>query len=69
MSLASGIIVYCDDDGDEARVLASAKRGNPLEADGFFLELLAETRGQAFGMEMAGMRPFDSERPSPIGSS
>ena len=57
VSLASGIIVYCDDDGDEARVLASAKRGNPLEADGFFLELLAETRGQAFGMEMAGDAP------------
>ncbi len=57
VSLASGIIVYCDDDGEEARVLASAKRGNPLEADGFFLELLAETRGQAFGMEMAGDPP------------
>ena len=57
VNLASGIIVYCDDDGDEARVLASAKRGNPLEADGFFLELLAETRGHAFGMEMAGDAP------------
>ena len=52
-----GIIVYCDDDGDEARVLASVKRGNPFEADGFFLELLAETRGQAFGMEMSGGAP------------
>ena len=60
VNLASGIIVYCDDDGDEARVLASAKRGNPLEADGFFLELLAETRGHAFGMEMAGDAPVRS---------
>ena len=57
IAFPSGIIVYCDDDGDEARVLASVKRGNPSEADGFFLELLAETRGQAFGMEMSGGAP------------
>ena len=57
IALPTGILVYCDDDGDEARVLASVKRGNPAEADGFFLELLAETRGQAFGMEMSGSAP------------
>jgi hypothetical protein len=57
IALPSGIIVYCDDDGEETRILASVKRGNPLEADGFFLELLAETRGEAFGMEMAGGAP------------
>jgi hypothetical protein len=57
VAFATGIILYCDDDGDEARVLASVKRGNPSEADGFFLELLAETRGQAFGMEMTGGAP------------
>ena len=70
VNLASGVIVYCDDDGEETRVLASAKRGNPLEADGFFLELLAETRGQAFGMEMAGDPPARAPNVrSPIGSS
>jgi hypothetical protein len=53
ISLPSGVMLYCDDDGEELRVLASAKRGNPLDADGFFLELLAETHGHAFGMEMA----------------
>jgi len=57
IALPSGVILYCDDDGEETRVLASVKRGNPLEADGFFLELLAETRGEAFGMEMAGGAP------------
>jgi len=57
ITLPGGIIVYCDDDGEETRILASVKRGNPLEADGFFLELLAETRGEAFGMEMAGGAP------------
>ena len=57
IALPTGILVYCDDDGDEARVLASVKRGNQAEADGFFLDLLAETRGQAFGMEMSGSAP------------
>ena len=38
-------------------VLASAKRSNPLEADRFFLELLAESRGHHFGIEMSGTAP------------
>jgi hypothetical protein len=38
-------------------VLASARRGNPGEADGFFLERLAESRGEAFGIEMSGPAP------------
>src|SRR5690349_3634682 len=54
ISLPSGILIYCDDDGEEARVLASVRRGTAVEADGFFLELLAETHGHAFGIEMAG---------------
>ena len=57
ISLASGVHVYCDDDGHETRVLASLRRGNPLEADRFFLELLAETRGHAFGIEMDSALP------------
>jgi len=55
--LPSGIFLYCDSDGHEPRVLASAKRGNPSEADGFFLERLAESRGEFFGIEMAGPAP------------
>lgn len=57
IALPSGILLYCDSDGHETRILASAKRGNPGEADGFFLERLAESRGHLFGIEMAGAVP------------
>ncbi|HEX6465511.1 MAG TPA: hypothetical protein VFZ98_13705 [Vicinamibacterales bacterium] len=57
IALPSGILVYCDSDGHEARVLASVKRGSPSEADGFFLERLAESRGEFFGIEMTGPAP------------
>ena len=57
ITLASGVHVYCDSSGKETRILASAKRGTPGEADGFFLERLAESRGQLFGIEMAGPPP------------
>ena len=55
--LPSGIILYCDTDRHETRVLASVRRGNPSDADGFFLERLAESRGEIFGIEMAGAPP------------
>jgi len=57
ITLASGLHLYCDANGAEARVLASARRGNPSEADGFFLERLAESQGHLFGIEMAGAAP------------
>lgn len=57
ITVDSGIHVYCDSDEHETRVLASLKRGNPREADGFFLDLLAESRGAAFGIEMAARAP------------
>jgi hypothetical protein len=57
IALPSGLLLYCDDDGHERRILASVKRGNPGEADGFFLERLAETRGHDFGIEMTGPAP------------
>lgn len=57
LTLPSGILLYGDSDGDETRVLASARRGNPLEADGFFLERLAQSRGHDFGIEMSGPPP------------
>jgi len=57
IALPSGIMLYCDGDGEETRILASAKRSNPIEADRFFLELLAESRGEHFGIEMGGAPP------------
>jgi len=57
ITLASGVHIYCDSSGVETRVLASAKRGSPSEADGFFLERLAESHGRLFGIEMTGAPP------------
>ena len=57
ITLASGVHVYCDESDEGTRVLTSVKRGNPLEADRFFLELLAESRGDCFGIEMGGTAP------------
>jgi len=57
IALPSGVLLYCDSDGHETRILASGKRGNPGEADGFFLERLAESRGESFGIEMSGPAP------------
>ena len=57
ITLPSGIHLYCDSDGEEIRLLASVKRGNPIEADGFFLERLAESRGHHFGIGMEGPAP------------
>jgi hypothetical protein len=57
IALPSGILLYADSDGRESRILASVKRGSPSEADGFFLERLAESRGRLFGIEMAGPPP------------
>lgn len=57
IALPSGLTLFCDGDGDETRVLASVKRGSQDEADRFFLELLAESRGEYFGIAMAGGAP------------
>lgn len=57
ITLQSGIHLYCDSDTHETRVLATLKRGSALEADRFFLELLAESSGHAFGIEMGGGAP------------
>ena len=57
IALPSGVSLYCDSDLHESRILASVKRSNPTEADRFFLELLAESRGHHFGIEMSGAAP------------
>jgi hypothetical protein len=57
IALPSGLTLFCDGDGEETRVLASVKRGSQDEADRFFLELLAESRGEYFGIAMAGAAP------------
>lgn len=56
-TLPSGIHVYCDSYDGEHRVLASVRRGSAVEADRFFLELLSESRGYHFGIEMGGGAP------------
>jgi hypothetical protein len=57
IALPSGVILYCDSGAEETRVLASAKRYSADEADHFFVELLAESRGEYFGIEMTGDAP------------
>ena len=57
LTLPSGVLLYCDADGSETRVLASGRRGNPGDADGFFLERLAASKGHDFGIEMSGPPP------------
>jgi hypothetical protein len=57
-SLPSGLRVFCDrgDDG-ESRALASGGRNAGDESDRMFLELLAESEGEHFGIEWAGLAP------------
>ncbi len=57
IALPSRLTLYCDSDGTEARVLASVRRGSQEEADRFFLELLAESHGEYFGIAMGGGAP------------
>jgi len=58
IALPSGIDLYCDSAGDESRILASARRdAEGGHIDEFFLELLAGSAGEHFGIEMAGGAP------------
>jgi hypothetical protein len=57
IALPSGLKVYCDSTGDEDRILASAGRNEGDESDRSFLELLAESGGGHFGIEMSGGAP------------
>jgi hypothetical protein len=51
--LPSGFKLYCDTGEDESRVLASGGRNIGDESDRAFLQLLAESAGEHFGIEMA----------------
>ena len=55
--LPSGLRLFCDMGHDAAHVLASGGRNAGDETDRLFLERLAESAGQDFGIEMSGGAP------------
>ena len=55
--LPSRIKLYCDSGEQEHRVLASGGRNEGDESDRAFLQLLAESAGAHFGIEMSGGAP------------
>jgi hypothetical protein len=58
IALGSGIKLYCDSSEEESRVLASGRRDSEIDTDALFLELLAESAGETFGIEFSGGPPF-----------
>lgn len=57
VTLPSGLKLYCDTGSDETRLLATGRRASEIETDRLFLELLAESAGGHFGIQMAGPPP------------
>jgi hypothetical protein len=55
--LPSNLRLFCDSGDEESRVLASGGRNAGDETDRLFLQLLGESRGEHFGIEMAGGAP------------
>jgi hypothetical protein len=55
--LPSGFKIYCDTGGGESRVLASGGRNEGEATDRAFLQLLAESAGEHFGIEASGVAP------------
>ena len=55
--LPSGLKLYCDSTEEEDRILASGGRNEGDESDRAFLQLLAESAGVHFGIEMSGGAP------------
>jgi hypothetical protein len=53
----SQIKVFCDTSHEESRILASGGKNMGDETDRLFLQLLAESAGQHFGIEMSGGAP------------
>jgi hypothetical protein len=55
--LPSGLKLFCDSGEEEARILASGGRNLGDETDRLLLDLLAESAGSHFGIELAGDAP------------
>jgi hypothetical protein len=55
--LPGGLKLFCDSGEEEARVLASGGRHASDETDRQFLQLLSESAGERFGIEMSGGAP------------
>lgn len=58
IALPSKTKLYCDSDGEEIRLLASGGRNEGDESDRVFLQTLADSAGEAYGIESAGGAPF-----------
>lgn len=57
VALPTGLKLYCDTGGGETRMLATGRRDSEIETDRLFLELLSESAGEHFGIEMSGGPP------------
>ena len=57
ISLPSGLKLYCDTGDGETRLLASGRRDSEIDTDRHLLELLSESAGEHFGIEMDGGPP------------
>jgi len=57
IALPSKTKLYCDSDGEEIRLLASGGRNEGDENDRVFLQILADTGGEAYGIESSGGAP------------
>lgn len=55
--LPSGLKMFCDSGEEESRILASGGRNLGEESDRLLLQLLAESAGSHFGIEMSGGAP------------
>ncbi|HUE97210.1 MAG TPA: hypothetical protein VMN39_11145, partial [Longimicrobiaceae bacterium] len=63
MNLPSGLKVFCDTGAGETRILASGGRHSSDQTDRQFLEVLASTGGERFGIELAGGAPVRVRSP------
>jgi hypothetical protein len=58
IALPSGLKIFCDWNGEENHVLASGRRdAEGVDTDRYFLELLAESAGEHFGIATSGVPP------------
>jgi hypothetical protein len=57
IALPSGLKLYCDTGAGETRLLASGRRDSEIETDRHLMELLSESAGEHFGIEMDGGPP------------